>query len=153
MTQVATTLRSAYLAGPMRGIDEYNFPEFHKQAAWLRSMNWEVFSPAERDEADPNIQRDVAGWADGLGLDYFMSHDLKAVCEADCVILLNDWETSQGARLEAMVAVEISHPVLEIARHTLYRTRYLASVSNARIASEFIAATRAFDGLPIVSLV
>lgn len=117
MTQVATTLRSAYLAGPMRGIEEYNFPEFRKQTAWLRGLGWHVFSPAERDEQDPDIDHteNIAGWSGGRKLDYFMAHDLKAVCEMDCVILLPGWEESQGARLEAVVAVEIGHPVFVIA--------------------------------------
>ena len=113
MTPVATTLRSAYLAGPMRGIEDFNFPEFHKQAAWLRGLGWKVFSPAERDEADEALNGD---WAVGVqrGLDYFMQFDLAAVCQTDAVILMAGWENSQGARLEAMTAVEVGHPVFII---------------------------------------
>src|SRR5512145_3306336 len=139
----------------MRGIEEYNFPEFHKQAAWLRSQGWRIFSPAERDEGDPTIdhEADPAGWADHLGLDYFMQFDLAAVCTHDAVILMNGWEKSQGARLEAMVAVEIGHPVFEIVRGTVpfNRGRKLVSVDPARIAAEFIAGTRAYDGLPVLA--
>lgn len=113
MTDVATTLHSAYLAGPMRGHDDFNFPEFHKQAAWLRGLGWKVFSPAERDEADESLNGD---WKVGNkhGLDYFMQFDLAAVCQTDAVILMSGWEDSQGARLEAVVAVEIGHPVFVI---------------------------------------
>ena len=149
MTQVYTTLRTAYLAGPMRGIPEYNFPEFHKQAAWLRAAGWTIFSPAERDEADEALNGD---WAIGTmrGLDYFMQFDLAAVCQADAVILMSGWELSQGARLESMVAVEIGHPVFEIKRGwaRVGTSRRLESVDNARIASAFIAGTRAYDDLP-----
>lgn len=118
MTNVTTTLRSAYLAGPMRGIEEYNFPAFHKAAAWLRSEGWKILSPAERDEADESIRHDQdrAGWADHLGLDYFMQFDLAMVCEADCVICLEGWEKSQGARLETLVAIEVGHPVFELVK-------------------------------------
>lgn len=113
MTEVSTTLRSAYLAGPMRGHPEFNFPEFHKQAAWLRANGWTIFSPAERDEADEALNGD---WAIGVerGLDYFMQFDLAAVCQTDAVIVMSGWEESQGARLEAATAVEIGHPVFEI---------------------------------------
>jgi len=151
MTQVATTLRSAYLAGPMRGIKDFNFPEFHRQAAWLRSENWTIFSPAERDEADPALNGDWGISAEGRGLDYFMQYDLAAVCQTDAVILMKGWESSQGARLEAMVAVEVGHPVFEIHEPRLGRKRLL-SVENERIAAEFIAATRAFDGLPTLEV-
>jgi Domain of unknown function (DUF4406)/dATP/dGTP diphosphohydrolase, N-terminal len=149
MSEVTTTLRSAYLAGPMRGYDEYNFPAFHKQAAWLRSNGWTVFSPAERDMADESIDgsKDAAGWADHLGLDYFMQFDLAAVCTHDAVICLPGWEQSQGARLETMVAVEVGHPVFEITKGGA-GIRTLESVSPARIAAEFIAGTRGYEELP-----
>jgi len=153
VTQVGTTLRSAYLAGPMRGIKDYNFPEFRRQTAWLRSEGWQVFSPAERDENDPDIDHteNVAGWNGSRGLDYFMAYDLRAVCQMDAVILMEGWEASQGARLEAMVAVEVGHPVFEIHEPWFGRTRLL-SVSNERVAAEFIAGTRAFDGLPTLEV-
>ena len=153
MTPVETTLRSCYLAGPMRGIKDYNFPAFHEATAWLRSEHWTVFSPAERDEADPSIDHtvDVAGWNGSRGLDYFMAHDLKAVCEMDAVVLLPGWEKSQGARLETMVAVEISHPVFEIVRPYGFFGRTLRHVEPERIAAEFIAGTRAFNDLPTLA--
>lgn len=151
MTLVATTLRSCYLAGPMRGYDEYNFPAFRREAAWLRANGWKVFSPAERDEQDPEIDHteNIAGWTGGRGLDYFMAFDLKAVCEMDAVVLMKGWEQSQGARLEAMVAVEVDHPVFEIARVGLAQRKQLLSVDNSRIAAEFIAGSKGYDALPV----
>ena len=155
MTDVAITLRTCYLAGPMRGHEDFNFPAFHKQAAWLRANGWSVFSPAERDEQDEALNGDWAVTA-SKGLDYFMQYDLAAVCQTDAVVLLPGWETSQGARLESMVAVEVGHPVFEIVSGPnvfggiyLGRKR-LESVANERIAAEFIAGTRAYDALPTV---
>lgn len=163
---VRTTLRSAYLAGPMRGYVEYNFPAFRTAADWLRKNGWTIFSPAERDEDDPTIDqsKDPAGWADHLGLDYFMQFDLAAVCAHDAVICLPGWEQSQGARLEAMVAVEVGHPVFEIEERVTWGQegwklpvrrvhRKLLSVDNARVAAEFIAGTRAYDHLPTLERV
>jgi hypothetical protein len=40
-----------YIAGPMRGIPEFNFPAFRDMAFWLRNQGHIVFNPAERDEA------------------------------------------------------------------------------------------------------
>ena len=138
--KVQMTLRSAYLAGPMRGIEEYNFPAFRSATAWLRQLGWVVFSPAERDENDPEIDHteDVAGWSGPRGLDYFMAYDLKAVCETDCVICLPGWEESQGARLETVTAVEVGHPVFVIDRDDSGE-RVLCSVANRYVYDTFQA--------------
>ena len=37
-----------YVAGPMRGYPEFNFPSFHAAAAQLRAAGHTVFNPAER---------------------------------------------------------------------------------------------------------
>ncbi len=149
MTGVTLRIHSCYLAGPMRGHENFNFPEFHKQAAWLRRMGWTVFSPAERDEQDVALNGD---WAIGKqrGLDYFMQFDLAAVCQTEAVVLMNGWEESQGARLEAMVAVEIGHPVFEIEQHPVYRSRSLKSVANEKVLSAFVQGTRAADDLHVL---
>lgn len=38
-----------YVAGPMRGIPEFNFPAFNLAAKNLRADGHVVFNPAERD--------------------------------------------------------------------------------------------------------
>lgn len=108
--QVRLTINSAYLAGPMRGLPEYNFPAFERAAGWLRSRGWRVESPHERDLAEGFDPKND----ESHPLDYYMQFDLAMVSRTDCVILLPSWENSQGARLEAMVAVELGHPVFEI---------------------------------------
>ena len=45
-----------YLAGPMTGLPELNFPAFHAEAARLRALGYEVVNPAEIN-VDP-----AAGW-------------------------------------------------------------------------------------------
>ena len=135
MTEVALTLRTAYLAGPMRGHPDLNFPEFHKQAAWLRASGWQVFSPAERDEADPVLNGDFSVGQE-RGLDYYMQFDLAAVAQADCVICLPGWQTSQGARLETVTAVELGHPVFAIEKRA-DGGRYLAALDHEYIRNVF----------------
>lgn len=105
--------RSCYLAGPMRGYEDWNFPLFRRAARYLREKGWEVFSPAERDEQDPNHPT-IEEWKEAeasfstapLSFAEYMSHDLPMVCKADSIVLLPGWEKSQGARLEARVAIE-----------------------------------------------
>jgi hypothetical protein len=38
----------AYIAGPMTGLPEFNFPAFHAAAASLRARGFEVENPAQR---------------------------------------------------------------------------------------------------------
>ena len=99
---------NCYLAGPMTGIEEYNFPAFHRAAADLRARGWVVFSPAEKDEADGfNPKTDTA-----KTLKEYMVDDLAAVCRSDAVICLPGWESSTGANLEMHVARVCGIPVL-----------------------------------------
>jgi len=119
MTDVELTIKTAYLCGPMRGYEDHNFPMFHKATSWLRRNGWGVFSPAERDEEDDSIPTVALSdpnhvWEGTHDLAYFMQYDLPAVCQHEAVVCLPNWENSQGARLETMVAVEIGHPVFEI---------------------------------------
>ena len=100
-----------YLAGPMRGYPDWNYPAFREAAAVLRSMGHEIFSPAEKDAElghDPN--------KDGhLGYKFYMAHDLPAVLASDAVAVLPNWERSKGARLEVHVARECGIPILDAA--------------------------------------
>ena len=52
-----------YVAGPMTGIQDLNFPAFHAQAAQLRADGHQVVNPAELNP-DPNAQ-----WADCMKRD------------------------------------------------------------------------------------
>jgi hypothetical protein len=102
-----------YLAGPMSGIPYFNFPEFGRVAALLRSEGWEVVSPKELDEQD---SREAAGkplsgdakdashsWAT------YLARDVKILVDG-CVqgiVFLPGWEGSRGSRFEASVGLLI----------------------------------------------
>lgn len=101
----------AYIAGPMRGIEYFNFPAFDAAAAELRGAGWDVFSPADKD-------RERGDEPDPLGenakhLSYYMVDDLAAVARADAVFLLPGWQGSRGASLEFFVAQALSIPCFE----------------------------------------
>lgn len=81
-----------YVAGPMTGLPELNFPAFHAQAADLRAKGHEVINPAELN-SDPN-----AAWVD------CMRKDIAALVTCDAIFLLPGWERSRGAIIEHYVA-------------------------------------------------
>lgn len=91
-----------YLAGPMRGYDQFNFPAFDAAAERLRASGWEVLSPADRDRAE-GFDETRNTLAD-FDLAAAMRDDLAWVIEADGIVLLQGWEESTGARIERLVA-------------------------------------------------
>lgn len=109
-----------YLAGPMRGYPEFNFPAFHEAAAWLRAVGYEVFSPAEHDlnnGFDPaGMRGDVAELGPaGFDLREALRTDLTWICkEADMVVMLPGWEASWGAQAEVCTARALGLPVMAL---------------------------------------
>ena len=104
-----------YLAGPMRGIPEFNYPAFFTAAQLLRDAGHIVFSPAERDidhHGGVNIgagnhagDEAVAAANHGFNLRKAMSDDAAFICnEADAIALLPGWEKSFGANAEWTLA-------------------------------------------------
>lgn len=84
-----------YIAGPMTGLPDRNFPAFHAEAARLRALGHDVVSPAE---INAGVLQDE-GWA------ACMKRDIAALVTCDAVQLLPAWPTSRGAKLE----VELAH--------------------------------------------
>jgi len=89
-----------YIAGPMTGIIEYNFPAFHAAAAAWRKEGWEVVSPAEMDE---EIDGFDAKADKALSHSHYMRRDLPEVAGCDAIALLPGWEGSKGANNEITV--------------------------------------------------
>lgn len=85
-----------YLAGPMAGIPERNFPLFKRAADWLRSRGYEVMSPAEL-----NLEYL------GKGRSVCMRRDIEFVMQCDSIFLLPGWQESQGAITEYAVATQL----------------------------------------------
>jgi hypothetical protein len=93
-----------YIAGPMTGLPDSNYPAFHRAAAMLRAMGWQVTNPAEN--TPPN---DRPTWDDWMAL------SLPQVRAAAMVVLLPGWEHSQGARDERAEADRLGIPVYTLA--------------------------------------
>ena len=96
-----------YIAGPMRGYEDGNFPAFDRQARVLEKQGWEVINPAEMDRQDgspPNghIEFDpTTDYEDREFMRDALKRDLLAICE-DCtaIYMMSDWEKSRGAKAE-----------------------------------------------------
>ena len=116
-----------YLAGPMRGYPEFNFPAFHAAAAKLRDEGHEVFSPAERDierhegvdisKGNMTGDEKIAIAEHGFNLREALGEDLAWICkEAEAVALLPGWEFSRGACAEHATAQALDLKIIKLER-------------------------------------
>lgn len=103
-----------YLAGPMRGKPQFNFPAFDAAAARLRAQGHTVFSPAERDRQDGfNPSPETTGHEEVHDMSYYMAIDLPEVCKAQGIALLPGWEDSEGSRIEVTVGVALRKQIFD----------------------------------------
>jgi len=88
-----------YLAGPMTGIVEMNYPRFFQVEELLVGMGVEVMNPARN-----------------VGPEYsdFMEQGLMQLEECECVVLLEGWEASSGALVEVERASELGISVFTL---------------------------------------
>lgn len=105
--------KTFYLAGPMTGIPQFNFPAFDEAAKKLRERGWDIVSPAELDEAETRADalaspdgKLIDGKSSGKTWGDFLARDVKLIAD-QCggVVFLPGWEKSKGAKLEAFVAL------------------------------------------------
>lgn len=100
-----------YIAGPMSGYPEFNFPAFNAAAKKLRDEGWTVFNPAEKD-SEKEVQNDSSFatgnpqelMSNGWNFREAYLWDITKIIEGDAIYMLPGWEQSPGARGEHTVA-------------------------------------------------
>jgi nucleoside 2-deoxyribosyltransferase len=85
-----------YIAGPMTGLPDFNYPAFHAEAARLRELGYRVSNPAE-NQAQVNWQ-------------YYMRAAIRMMLLCDAVALLPNWKQSRGALIEHGIAIALGIP-------------------------------------------
>jgi hypothetical protein len=100
---IAYTKGPIYIAGPMSGYDEHNFPLFNFVAKMLRDRGWYVLNPAENFNGDATETYET-----------HYAADVKLVMLSDTVIFLPGWEKSGGAVGEYMLADRLNKQLLKL---------------------------------------
>ena len=95
--------RRIYVAGPMSGLPELNYPAFHEAATRLRAKGWHVENPAENP--DPHVDASCHWTA-------YMRMGLSQVATCHAIYMLPGWQNSKGASLEYMVAQQLGMQIL-----------------------------------------
>lgn len=105
---IGVNVEILYIAGPMPGLPDYNYPAFNAAAYDLRKRGYFILNPtmgADSPQDDPP----------GMTWDDYLRRALGQVIEADGVALLDGWEASKGARLEFHVASTLGMPCKSLA--------------------------------------
>lgn len=104
-------MKSVYIAGPMTGYPEFNFPAFFSAQKQLEEQGWKVFNPAEKD-VEAHVHEmiayengdAIASVKEGFDFQAAFEWDCNKVIYADGIYMLKGWEKSTGARAEWAVA-------------------------------------------------
>lgn len=103
-------MTKVYLAGPMSGIKDFNFPAFDKAAQTLTDLGYEVFNPADNDRENGFDATGLSGEmvdavAQGFDLRKALKQDLSWICDhADWIALLPGYNKSRGVEAELALA-------------------------------------------------
>lgn len=101
--------QTLYVAGPMSGLPEWNFPAFFAAQEILERRGFRVLNPARH----PAVE--------GESWESCLRRDLPDVLRADGLALLDGWWASRGARLEVQVASTLLVPCLPVNEWGVYR--------------------------------
>lgn len=109
-----------YLAGPMTGIPQFNFPLFIETTERLRKQGYDIISPVETDTPETrkiamaSETGDQADLPQGETWGTILAEDVKLVADVvDGIICLPGWKKSKGARLEVFVAFLQQKPIYQ----------------------------------------
>ena len=104
--EVSTRKPTVYIAGPMRGIPEFNFPAFDAARDRWKAWGYDVISPADLDR-DAGFDPTDTGEGNSHGfLVEAIERDVAMILymlkpnSRDAIALLPGWENSKGAAVE-----------------------------------------------------
>lgn len=104
-----------YVAGPMTGFKDLNFPAFHAKAAELRAEGHVVINPAEINGGEDELAL-CADMTDAEAYAHWqkcMRNDIKMLADCDGIAMLDGWTRSKGATLEHHIARALGLLVIE----------------------------------------
>jgi hypothetical protein len=109
-----------YIAGPMTGIEFYNFPRFFDAKMDWITAGHEAITPFDTNSAvwarhygrpfDP--YSDKCDYGDPILAEMWLEN-MGALTRADAIALLPGWEKSRGATAELVVALGLGKEVYE----------------------------------------
>lgn len=107
-----------YLAGPMTGLPQFNYPAFASWAKALRYHGFEVISPHEEDNATMQAEALASLVGDPTVLsetpEETALRNVRGIAESDGLALIPGWHSSSGAVHEIATATRFKLPVAPV---------------------------------------
>lgn len=107
-------MKQIYIAGPMSGYPEFNFPAFFAAQAEFEAKGYKVWNPANKDQEAGVVSDESYATGDdqqlmksGWDFKETFHWDVTKVIYSDAIYMLNGWQFSPGAIAEHAVAVSI----------------------------------------------
>lgn len=111
--------RACYIAGPMRGYKDFNFPAFDDARNRLLRLGWIVISPADLDREN-GVHEDTpeSEISSEEQIRIFVERDVRSLLalraeNKDAIVLLEGWERSTGAGAELPLSLWLGLNVLD----------------------------------------
>lgn len=111
-----------YIAGPMTGLPEFNYPAFNAAAKALAEVGYETLNPVDNV---PDVEKPT--WLD------FMRMSLVQISQADGLAVLPGWQDSRGADIEVTLANDLGLPVRMVRDWTETTPAQSLSTSRAQV--------------------
>jgi hypothetical protein len=91
-------MKRIYIAGPMTGLPDFNYPAFNAAAAAWREAGWTVINPAEAFDGDK-----------GKPYTEYVRHDLRALRVVDAIAMLPGWDgpNARGSVWERFIVTDL----------------------------------------------
>lgn len=109
---------SLYIAGPMSGLPEFNYPAFRAAAEALRAAGYDVLNPIDVDI--DGTTEDERTW------EWYMRRTLAMMLSADAIATLPGWRDSRGATIEVETAARIGIGEAPLTHWLAYPTKAMA---------------------------
>lgn len=111
-----------YIAGPMSGRINYNYPAFFDAEIKIANLGHEAINPARLDSSNTiqnvskALEESIASIQDndknGHTWEYYIRRDLPQLMKADAICVLPGWQDSRGASIEVDIANSVNMPIL-----------------------------------------
>ena len=98
-----TQKNKIYIAGPMTGYENYNYPKFFKIESILKEKGWIVINPARITDdfggqnvflSDLNAQKTI------------LFEQQTQLMNCNAILLLDGWQKSVGSKIELQIALK-----------------------------------------------